>query len=46
MYDALDIKNIEAILPPKPQPKPIDPATENGNAHEKYAITSISRARS
>ena len=32
MYDALDIKNIEAILPPKPQPKPIDPATENGNA--------------
>ena len=32
MYDALDIKNIEAILPPKPQPQPIDPATENGNA--------------
>jgi hypothetical protein len=32
MYDALDIKNIEAILPPKPQPAPIDPATENGNA--------------
>ena len=32
MYDALDIKNIEAILPPKPQPKPVDPATENGNA--------------
>jgi len=30
MYDALDIKNIEAILPPKPQPKPVDPATENG----------------
>ena len=32
MYDALDIKNIEAILPPKPEPKPVDPATENGNA--------------
>ena len=32
MYDALDIKNIEAILPPKPQPQPVDPATENGNA--------------
>ena len=46
MYDALDIKNIEAILPPKPQPKPVDPATENGNAMKRHAITSISRARS
>jgi hypothetical protein len=32
MYDALDIKNIDAILPEPPQPQPIDPATENGNA--------------
>jgi hypothetical protein len=32
MYDALDIKNIEGILPPPMQPQPIDPATENGNA--------------
>jgi len=32
MYDALDIKNIDAILPQKPQPQPTDPATENGNA--------------
>jgi len=32
MYDALDIKNIDAILPQKPQPQPMDPATENGNA--------------
>ena len=32
MYDALDIKNIDAILPEPPQPTPIDPATENGNA--------------
>ena len=32
MYDALDIKNIDAILPEPPQPKPTDPATENGNA--------------
>ena len=32
MYDALDIKNIDAILPEPPQPAPIDPATENGNA--------------
>jgi len=32
MYDALDIKNIDAILPPPAQPQPLDPATENGNA--------------
>ena len=32
MYDALDIKNIDAILPEPPKPAPIDPATENGNA--------------
>ena len=32
MYDALDIKNIDAILPEPPKPQPIDPATENGNA--------------
>ena len=32
MYDALDIKNIDAILPPPQQPQPVDPATENGNA--------------
>ena len=32
MYDALDIKNIDALLPQPQQPQPIDPATENGNA--------------
>ena len=32
MYDALDIKNIDNILPEPPQPQPVDPATENGNA--------------
>ena len=32
MYDALDVKNIDAILPPPPPPQPIDPATENANA--------------
>ena len=32
MYDALDIKNIDAILPEPPKPQPVDPATENGNA--------------
>tara|TARA_R110001592_G_scaffold253440_1_gene516462 strand:- start:15 stop:665 length:651 start_codon:yes stop_codon:yes gene_type:complete len=32
MYDALDIKNIDAILPQPQQPQPMDPATENGSA--------------
>jgi len=32
MYDALDVKNIDAILPPPPQPQPMDPATENAAA--------------
>jgi hypothetical protein len=32
MYDALDIKNIDSILPMPQQPQPIDPATENGNS--------------
>ena len=32
MYDALDVKNIDAILPPPQPPQPIDPATENANA--------------
>ena len=32
MADALDVKNIDAILPPPPPPQPIDPATENANA--------------
>ncbi len=32
MYDALDVKNIDAILPVPPQPQPMDPATENSAA--------------
>ena len=31
MYDALDIKNIDSILPPPQPPMPVDPATENAN---------------
>ena len=38
MYDALDIKNIEGILPPPMQPQPVDPATENGNAMKGMPI--------
>ena len=32
MYDALDVKNIDSILPAPQPPQPIDPATENANA--------------
>jgi hypothetical protein len=32
MYDALDVKNIDSILPPPQPPAPKDPATENGLA--------------
>tara|TARA_B110000902_G_scaffold84403_2_gene100212 strand:+ start:953 stop:3493 length:2541 start_codon:yes stop_codon:yes gene_type:complete len=29
MYQALEVQNIDEILPPEPQPEPQDPATEN-----------------
>jgi len=29
MYQALEVQNIEEILPAPPEPKPVDPATEN-----------------
>jgi hypothetical protein len=29
MYQALEVQNIDEILPPQPQPQPQDPATEN-----------------
>ena len=29
MYNAIGVKNIDKILPPPPQPTPMDPATEN-----------------
>ncbi len=32
MYDALDVKNIDAILPAPKPPQPTDPATENSAA--------------
>jgi len=38
MYDALDIKNIDNILPAPKQPQPIDPATENGNAMKNIPL--------
>ena len=32
MYQALEVQNIEEILPPPQQPQPMDPAMENGRA--------------
>mgnify|MGYP003108516272 FL=1 len=29
MYEALGVKNIDVLLPPPPQPQPLDPASEN-----------------
>jgi len=31
MYQALEVQNIEEVLPPPPQPQPVDPAMENSN---------------
>ena len=38
MYDALDVKNIDAILPPPQPPQPIDPATENAAAVKNMPV--------
>ena len=32
MYQALEVQNIDEILPPVPEPQPMDPAMENGRA--------------
>ncbi len=32
MYLALEVQNIEEILPPPPRPEPLDPAVENARA--------------
>ena len=32
MYQALEVQNIDEILPPPPQPEPLDPAMENGRS--------------
>jgi len=31
MYQALNVENIEALLPPPPQPEPVDPGNENAS---------------
>ena len=32
MYQALEVQNIDEILPPPPEPQPVDPAIENARA--------------
>ena len=32
MYQALEVQNIDEVLPPPPQPQPLDPAIENARA--------------
>jgi len=32
MYQALEVQNIDEVLPPPPQPQPMDPAIENARA--------------
>ena len=32
MYQALEVQNIDEILPPPPEPQPLDPAIENASA--------------
>ena len=38
MYDALDVKNIDSILPAPQPPAPVDPATENANSIKGMAL--------
>jgi len=32
MYESLEVQNIDEVLPPPPEPQPMDPAMENGRA--------------
>ena len=45
MYDALGVKNVNAILPPPAPPQPMDPALENFMAITWKTFSSISRTR-
>ena len=41
MYQALEVQNIDDILPPPPQPQPTDPAIENARALAGQIITAF-----
>ena len=41
MYQALEVQNIDDILPPPPQPQPTDPAIENARALAGQIVTAF-----
>ena len=41
MYQALEIQNIDEVLPPPPQPEPLDPAIENARALMSEILTTF-----
>jgi hypothetical protein len=46
MYQALEVQNIDDILPPPPQPQPTDPAIENARGLAGQIVTGFPRAGS
>ena len=46
MYQALEVQNIDEILPPPPQPQPLDPAIENARALMGEILEYVPRAGS
>lgn len=41
MYQALEVQNIDEVLPPPPQPEPLDPAIENARALMSEILTTF-----
>lgn len=41
MYQALEVQNIDEILPPKPQPQPTSPSIENAKALQGEILTAF-----
>ena len=41
MYQALEVQNIDEVLPPPPQPEPLDPAIENARALMSEVLTTF-----
>ena len=45
MYDALGVKNVNAILPPPQKPMPMDPSIRTYHGNESKTYSSFSRSR-
>jgi hypothetical protein len=41
MYQALEVQNIDEIMPPPPQPQPTEPGIENGKALASQVLTAF-----